>query len=77
MKVKIVLPWLLFFMGLSQGIFVSSLYAYLDPGTGSYLLQLAVAALLGASFAIKLFWHRITTFFSELFKKHKKDDQSD
>lgn len=35
------------------------LFAYLDPGTGSYLLQLGLAGILGASYAVKHFWARI------------------
>ena len=30
-------------------------YAYLDPGTGSYFLQIIIATLLGAMYAIKHF----------------------
>jgi hypothetical protein len=40
------------------------LFAYLDPGTGSYVLQLALAGMLGASYAVKHFWARIKSFFS-------------
>jgi hypothetical protein len=40
-------------------------YAYLDPGTGSYLLQLLIAGLLGASMAVKIFWGNIKAFFSK------------
>jgi hypothetical protein len=39
-------------------------FAYLDPGTGSYLLQLALASILGASYAVKHFWARIRSLFS-------------
>jgi hypothetical protein len=39
-------------------------FAYLDPGTGSYLLQLALAGLLGASYAVKHFWARLKGLFS-------------
>ncbi len=39
------------------------LAAYLDPGSGSYLLQVLVAGLLGASFAAKRFWGDIKGFF--------------
>lgn len=47
-------------------------YAYLDPGTGSYILQLIIASLLGASFAIKVFWKSIKTFFANFLSKGKK-----
>lgn len=36
---------------------------YIDPGSGSYLLQAIIAAVLGAGFWIKMSWHRIKTFF--------------
>ncbi len=35
--------------------------AYLDPGTGSYLLQILLAAVLGVGVAVKLYWQRIKT----------------
>ena len=35
-------------------------HAYLDPGAGSYALQVGVAGLFGALFSLKLFWGRIT-----------------
>lgn len=35
-------------------------HAYLDPGTGTYLLQLAAAALFAGLFTLKAFWARIT-----------------
>ena len=37
--------------------------AYLDPGSGSYLLQLLIAGLLGGMFAIRASWGRIKNFF--------------
>lgn len=36
---------------------------YIDPGSGSYLLQAIIAAVLGAGFWIKMSWHRIKAFF--------------
>ncbi len=44
-------------------------HAYLDPGTGSYLFQILIAALVGGLFAVKLFWGRIKLFFLGLFGK--------
>ena len=48
-------------------------YAYVDPGTGSYLLQILIAGLLGAAFALKLYWTRVKGFFSG--RKRDKGDQ--
>ena len=45
-------------------------YAYLDPGTGSLLLQGLIAALAAAGAAISIYWNKLKSFFS---KKKKKD----
>lgn len=42
-------------------------HAYLDPGTGSYFLQILLAALLGAAFAVKSFWRNIKSYIANLF----------
>jgi hypothetical protein len=36
---------------------------YLDPGSGSFLLQILLAALLGGAFAIKIYWKKIKVLF--------------
>lgn len=46
-------------------------YAYLDPGTGGYILQLLAAAAVGAAFAIKAFWHNIKAYYNRLINKDK------
>ena len=46
-------------------------YAYLDPGTGSYLFQLLLGAFLGALFSARIFWQKIKTFFTTRFQKSK------
>jgi hypothetical protein len=35
------------------------LLAYLDPGTGSFVLQMALAGVLGGLFSLKTFWVRV------------------
>jgi hypothetical protein len=44
-------------------------HAYLDPGTGSYLFQILIAALVGGLFTVKLFWGRLRLFSLGLFGK--------
>jgi hypothetical protein len=39
-------------------------FAYIDPGTGSYVLQMAIAGALGASYAVKHYWERLKSLFS-------------
>ncbi len=48
-------------------IFPHGAYAYIDPGTGSYILQLIIAVFVGAMYAIKIFWKRIIAFVKKLF----------
>lgn len=50
----------------------ASILAYLDPGSGSYLIQILIAALLGGGFVIKAFWKQIMVFFSRLFGKKQQ-----
>ena len=35
--------------------------AYVDPGSASYILQLAMAALLGGLFVVRTYWSRLVT----------------
>ena len=53
-------------------IFPLKVYAYLDPGTGSYIFQLIIAAFVGGLFAAKLFWNKIKIFLKNLFSKGEK-----
>jgi hypothetical protein len=38
-------------------------HAYLDPGTGSAVLQIVIATLMGALFLTKTYWRKLVTFF--------------
>ncbi len=40
-----------------------SVFAYLDPGTGSMLVQLLVGGLAAVGVAAKLYWRRILRLF--------------
>ncbi|HTL10425.1 MAG TPA: hypothetical protein VL307_19255 [Chitinophagaceae bacterium] len=37
---------------------------YIDPGSGSYLVQVIIAAVLGVAFYFKTIWLRIKMFFT-------------
>ncbi len=50
-------------------IFPKTIYAYLDPGTGSYIAQIIVASLLGVSYLVTNSRKKIKTFFAGLFSK--------
>jgi len=42
-------------------------FAYLDPGTGSLILQMLIAGIIGAMYTIKLYWYRLKIFVTQLF----------
>ncbi len=42
----------------------TQLPAYVDPGSGSFFLQMLIAGLLGASMTVKTFWKQIKAYFS-------------
>ncbi|MDO8482062.1 MAG: hypothetical protein Q7S75_03190 [bacterium] len=53
--------------------------AYIDPGTGSLVVQAVLAAIFGASFAVKSYWYKLKKFFGfrspeELKDAEQKDD---
>jgi hypothetical protein len=43
--------------------------AYIDPGTGSYVAQLAIAAIAGGLYFLKVSWGRVKEFFARLFSR--------
>ena len=49
---------------------IISILLYVDPGSGSYLIQAIIAAILGALFYFKTIWWKIKSFF----QRAKKDD---
>jgi len=51
--------------------------AYLDPGSGSFLLQLLLAGILGGLFVVKMSWSRIKGFFRRLFTRGQKPEEHD
>ena len=54
----------------------TSAFAYLDPGTGSIILQGLIAGIMVVAAAGGVFWQRIKSFVSSLFSstKSSKDD---
>jgi len=47
-------------------------YAYLDPGTGSYVVQILIATLAGGAYVFAMSWSKIKTFLSKLASKISK-----
>jgi hypothetical protein len=51
----------------------ASALAYLDPGTGSMMLQVILGGIAAVGVAIKLFWYKIIAFLG--FKKKEPGEE--
>ena len=65
------LSFLLAIATIMVGILTSSAYAYLDPGTGSIILQVLLGGVAGLALAGKLYWQK---FISLLGVKRKHEE---
>ena len=48
--------------------FSAAAHAYLDPGTGSILVQSLLAGIAGAVAIVSLYWQRLKNFFTNMRK---------
>ena len=48
-------------------------YAYIDPGTGSLLLQAIIGAIIGSAMFIKIFWGKIKSICSRIFRTKRTE----
>ena len=51
--------------------------AYLDPGTGSFIIQALIATLAGALIAVRTYWSKIKAFFGSAPSTTEEDGSSD
>lgn len=51
-------------------------YAYLDPGTGSMLIQMIIGGVVAALFTIKMYWYQFKTYIKRKLG-YADDDASD
>jgi hypothetical protein len=47
---------------MATGIWTPSAHAYLDPGTGSLLLQVLLGGVAGLVVAVRLYWHKLLSW---------------
>lgn len=66
----------LFLLALLLLLVPSTAHAYLDPGTGSYVMQLLIGTVLGGLFALGMFWRRVVAFVKRLFRRGRGSDGS-
>ena len=55
-------------------ISIDTAFAYLDPGTGSMLLQVILGGIAAVGVAIKLYWHKLRVAIG-LGRKTEKPDE--
>ena len=58
-------------------LIVTNAYAYLDPGTGSFILQAIIGFLAAISAGFLYYWSKVKNFFLKLFKKNNNDEKTD
>lgn len=44
---------------------IDGAHAYIDPGTGSYILQLLIGGSVAAVFLVKMYWQKLLAVFSK------------
>jgi hypothetical protein len=59
------------------GLLSSPAWAYIDPGTGSYLIQVMMAVFLGSLFVLKSFWKRSVRKIARIFSKRPDERPPD
>lgn len=51
----------------------SEAYAYLDPGTGSIIIQAILGAIVAFFTSIAIYWEKVKNFFKKFTKKNKEN----
>jgi len=54
----------------------TSAHAYLDPGTGSIILQAVVASVASSLFVVKMYWYKLRSVFG-LARNGSDEDGAD
>ena len=57
----------------SSLLFTSNAHAYIDPGTGSFILQAIIGMIAAIGAYITLYWRKFKNFIDKIFKTKKRD----
>ncbi len=59
-------------------LFTGDAHAYIDTSTGSYIIQILLAGLMGIMLTLKVFWRQVKDFFSkDKTSSDKSEDKTD
>jgi hypothetical protein len=67
---KYFLILLIFSLSIVPGFTISDAYGYIDPGSGSIVIQALVGALVGVGITLRIYWYKI----KEKFLRSSKND---
>lgn len=66
------------YASVDAGTFGQSAYAYyIDPGTGSIIIQVLIGVVVAAGGLIGVYRTRVKNFFANLFTKQRQNNESD
>jgi hypothetical protein len=60
----------------SSGLSMPGVCAYIDPGSGSIILQVIIAGLVGTLFVLKFYFRQVVNFFKNLFSRKSDSGKS-
>ena len=55
-------------------LFISNAHAYLDPGTGSLIIQGIIAGSLSVAIIAKAYWYKLVSFFKKESPEENEDE---
>jgi len=65
---------IILFLLIYNSVITNNAYAYLDPGTGSIILQAILGAIAAGFSYCAFYWNKVKNFFKKLFKKKEKNN---
>ena len=65
---------IILFLLIYNSVLINNAYAYLDPGTGSIILQAILGAIAAGFSYCAFYWNKVKNFFKKLFKKKEKNN---
>ena len=65
----------LFYIFALYVLFNTDSYAYLDPGSGSMILQAILGFIAAALATVSYYWEKVKTLLSKFFRKKKKSEK--
>jgi len=72
LKTRLVTSGVLLSVPLLPTLVSQNVHPYIDPGTGSLIIQVLIAGFVGGLFLVKVYWGKIKAVLNNLFSRAKK-----